>query len=417
MSSMGESEFPKNISGAIGINILEKDGKTIHIYYDNHGTQNYCDSNTKSLFIDQLISMLVSKGTQDKNVSIFLEELKYDKYMKIIKLWSGVKHIERMREFYNKVKKVDYVHPLDIRTILFTHSFELIRQLVMHKMSVDPNLRYTLSHFLSTGQYYYNLRLLFGLIEKNDSPQYKINNYQIGILMRDMFNNFQKIKDNKFKENFSYHFLALQKYVREFINKYVKGKEEMPSLDFFSYNIKSDNLSNPILSPGDISHRLGFPFKGLSDNIDKIGFMRSMDYINNAVMEMYSVLDILANLNKLNLVYTGYIHSSQISELLTNIYGFKNLYSDGQTNKNYDNLWNNSSMHKSCVKFPDSSSISSISSDDLPRMKYNDPLSSSDYFPNEVSKSKSYDKNIITKLDLINISDYLDKEELIKKDY
>jgi len=346
------SEFPKNIAGAIGISILEKDGKLIYIYYDNHATENYCGENTKALFIDQLISMLVSKGSDKKEVSIFLEELKYDKYMKIIKLWTGVKHVERMRELYDKVNKVDYVHALDIRTVLFTHSFEIIRQMVLNEVSNDPSLRYNLSNILKVGHYYYNIRLLFGLVSKNESPEYKINNYQIGVLMRDMLLNYEKLKDEEIREKFALHFLALKKYIKMFSDKYIKGKEDMYCLAFFNFNIKNDANNNPIKGPEDISHKLGFPFKDSDIDINKIGFMRSMDYINNSTMEMYSMLEILANLNKKNLIYTGYIHSSQITELFNKFYGFKIRYSDGMTEKNYDKLWTSEGMHKSCVLSP-----------------------------------------------------------------
>jgi hypothetical protein len=81
---------------------------------------------------------------------------------------------------------------------------------------------------------------------------------------------------------------------------------------------------------------------GYPINYIEMSFIDEYQLILDTTMEFYTLIKILGNIKKLNLVYYGFIHAGNFQYFLINIFNSKILYENGiTTNTVTDNLKKN----------------------------------------------------------------------------
>ena len=142
-----------NISGTIGLSILENQNNKIFIFYDDHQNKKYCKDN---YFISNLLNKIIKNPKYNKDTCLILEEPFINKTDKIKILWSESKHLEYFRKFYSKIinkcskNKVCFGFPADIRLSLLDVSIEEIMdsiELNKYKIKVFDYFKHILHLF------------------------------------------------------------------------------------------------------------------------------------------------------------------------------------------------------------------------------------------------------------------------------
>ena len=130
-----KQKYIKQISGAIGITILERSingiTKKVIIFADNHNNSNYCGESFSTSY--NIIKLLEKKKY---NSHILLEEVKRSNNSKLKELWSSNEHTVELKNFY--LNNTSTITPIDIRQYLYVVSWELLddktREFTMKKL-------------------------------------------------------------------------------------------------------------------------------------------------------------------------------------------------------------------------------------------------------------------------------------------
>ena len=111
----------QNISGVIGLSILQNKKNKIFIFYDDHQNVRYCGD---KFYISDLFSDLLKDENINKDICLLLEEQFYNNLKKIKVLWEESSHLHNFRQFYTKIinkctiDKVCFGYPVDVRLVL-----------------------------------------------------------------------------------------------------------------------------------------------------------------------------------------------------------------------------------------------------------------------------------------------------------
>ena len=236
-----------NISGTIGLSILENQNNKIFIFYDDHQNKKYCKDN---FFISNLLDNIIKDPKYNKDTCLILEEPFIKNSDKIKILWSDSKHLMYFRKFYSKIinkcgkDKVCFGFPADIRLTLLDISIEEI----MDNVNVNK-------YKIKIGEYFKYIIFLF------DIEPIIIENNNIINFLKKVFSTYTK----------SIYYIELEKKIINFYNKFIKDNK----------NIFINNLIKT-LSPEHYNFRYnkGYPFIKIND----IYFFDEIDKILSGIM-------------------------------------------------------------------------------------------------------------------------------------
>jgi hypothetical protein len=274
-----------NISGTIGLSILENENNKIFIFYDDHQNKKYCND---SFFISNLLDNIIKDPKYNKDTCLILEEPFIKNSDKIKILWSESKHLQYFRKFYSKIinkcgkNKVCFGFPADIRLSLLDISIEEIMD------NVELN-KYKIKMF----DYFKHIIFLFD-IEIITNTNNIINFLKIVFL---------KYKKSKF-------YIELEKKIINFYKKFIEDTKDMMINDF----IKTLSPKHYIFK-----YNKGYPFFETND----IYFFDEIDKILSGIMEFFMIIMIILLPYKFKFIYAGYYHSNNIKHILMNAYDYK----------------------------------------------------------------------------------------------
>jgi len=286
----------QNISGVIGLSILQNKKNKIFIFYDDHNNVRYCGD---KFYISDLFSDLLKNEKFSKDICLLLEEPFFNNLNKIKILWSQSGHLHNFRKFYTEImnkctkEKICSGYPVDVRLVLTDFSIEEI----MDIQNASPKYRK-----INMKTFFNPILFIFGihatLIKKNS-----IINF-----LKEFFLNF--INSRFYKE--------LYKKILLFYNKFVKDNEDLFLYDY----VKT-------LSPDNLNFRYvkGYPFI----NEANIYFFDEIDKILSGIMEFYTFILILILPHKFKFFYAGYYHSNNMKFILMNYYGYQLVSEYGTT--------------------------------------------------------------------------------------
>ena len=277
-----------SISGSISYAYvkLNKDIE-LYIYFDDHGNTNYC-KNKSAVFLDTHIK----KITKNKFANIYLEEPLNMKNVRSI--WKN-KHVNRMSSLYKTL--VDK----DIKIINFDIRTELSMFDIKHKNSLYEQIKKNKSH-----------NLLYNI------------NYLLEPFMKDSYKFGIELKQNKTLRQ-------LKKTVNRLLNKHKKNEFLVKHFKYIMFRFK--NLYN-FLYEKDItikkfvkvydyasSDHIGYPYK-MPELNDK-NVLDYYEFLLDSIMEFYFMLLLIDSGKRMNILYTGAYHSSNILYILKKYYGSK----------------------------------------------------------------------------------------------
>jgi hypothetical protein len=278
----------QNISGVIGLSILENKKNKIFIFYDDHNNVKYCRD---KFYISDLFSDLLKNDKFNKDMCLLLEEPFFNNLSKIKVLWGQSNHLYNFRQFYSKIinkctaEKVCVGYPVDVRLVLTEFSIEEI----MNTQNVSQKYRN-----INLKKFFNPILFLFGihttLLKKNS-----IIDFLKGIFIN--FNNSRFYKE-------------LYKRIILFYNKFVKDNEDLFLYDYIK-TLSPDNLNFKYIK--------GYPFI----NESNIYFFDEIDKILSGIMEFYTFIMILILPHKFKFFYAGYYHSNNMKFILINYYGYR----------------------------------------------------------------------------------------------
>jgi hypothetical protein len=301
----------QNISGVIGLSILENKKNKIFIFYDDHQNIKYCRD---KFYISDLFSELLKNEKINKDICLLLEEPFYNNLKKIKVLWNESIHLRNFRNFYTKIinkcttERICVGIPIDVRLVLTDFSIEEIIDI----QNVAPKYRN-----IKINIFFNPILYIFGIHAT------LLNKSSIIEFLKNVFSNFIGLEFYK----------ELKKRIILFYNKFIKENE-----DLFLYNfIKT--LSNEHLN---FNYIKGYPFI----NTDNIYFFDEIDKILSGIMELFSYIMILILPQKFKFYYAGYYHSNNIKFILINYYGYK-LVSEYGITENIESK--NSSIINNCI--------------------------------------------------------------------
>jgi len=300
-----------NISGVIGLSILENKKNKIFIFYDDHQNIKYCGD---KFYISDLFSELLKNEKINKDICLLLEEPFYNNLKKIKVLWNESVHLHNFRNFYTKIinkcttERICFGIPIDVRLVLTDFSIEEI----MDIKNVAPKYRnIKIKNFFNPILYLFNIHA--SLLKKSSIIEF----------LKNVFSNFIGLEFYK----------ELHKRIILFYNKFIKDNE-----DLFLYNfIKT--LGHEHLN---FNYIKGYPFI----NTDNIYFFDEIDKLLSGIMELFSYIMILILPQKFKFYYAGYYHSNNIKFILMNYYGYKLVSEYGITE---DIEIKNSSIINNCI--------------------------------------------------------------------
>jgi hypothetical protein len=301
----------QNISGVIGLSILQNKKNKIFIFYDDHNNIKYCGD---KFYISDLFSDLLKNEKINKEICLLLEEPFYNNLNKIKILWGDSGHLHSFRQFYSKVinkctkERICSGYPIDVRLVLTDFSIEEI----MDVQSASSKYRkITIKTFFNPILFLFNIHKT--LLKKNS-----IINF-----LKDIFLNFTNSRFYK----------ELYKRILLFYNKFVKDNEDLYLYDY----VKT-------LSPENLNFRYikGYPFL----NEVNIYFFDEIDKILSGIMELYTFILILILPQKFKFFYAGYYHSNNMKYILMNYYGYQLVSEYGITE---DIETKNSSKISNCI--------------------------------------------------------------------
>ncbi len=293
-----------NISGSIGLSILEERStrKKVYIFYDDHSNKKYCKTN--NFFINNLFEYFY---LTKENPIFLLEEPFVSSGDNLFELWNDSVHIVKFKNFYYKLAskcKDGYTckaFPTDVRLSIIDVSIEQIYENL-------SNLDYFNDYDISIEYYFRNLFYLFD-IDNYYTTSSNVDNSTPDKIIYFIKKVFSIFKDTDYYKN-------LKNKVLVFYLNFIKGKENTKIYDF----VKSNYSTN-------FYYTKGFPF--LDSNNYKMS--DQMDKIFSGIMEFYIVIltNFVDNLNII--VNAGYYHCNNIEFILTNYFDYKLIYTTGFT--------------------------------------------------------------------------------------
>ena len=243
------------ISGSIGMVKLQKNDKSIYMFYDDHSNISYC-KNTDSIFLYEMIDKIV-KSTRD--YIILLEEPFVNNYSNIKFLWNETPHIIKFRKYYKKIikkcsdTKICKIFPVDIRLIICDVSIdELISNID------SPN--YFDNYKINVFEYFKHLLYLFDYIDWDDK------------LFENSDQNIFFLKSVFKKNTQDEYYIKLKYQFDKLYNKFIEPNKYIDIKSFiFKYKLEQYDFF------------IGYPFENNNENI----FLNQYDKLINGIMELY----------------------------------------------------------------------------------------------------------------------------------
>lgn len=299
----------QNISGVIGLSILQNKKNKIFIFYDDHQNIKYCRD---KFYISDLFSDLLKNNKINKEICLLLEEPFYNNLSKIKVLWSESGHLHKFRQFYTQIinkctkDKLCVGYPVDIRLALTDFSIEEILE-SPNKLQKYANI--DLKSYFNPILYLFNIHNT--LLKKNNIIDY----------LKNIFINFINLQFYK----------ELYKRIINFYIKFIKYNENLLLCEYIK-TLSPDNYN--------LKYIKGYPFI----NNDNIYFFDEIDKILSGIMEFFTFIMILILPQKFKFFYAGYYHSNNMKYILMNYYGYQLVSEYGITedieNKNSFNINN-----------------------------------------------------------------------------
>ena len=278
----------QNISGVIGLSIIQNKKNKIFIFYDDHNNVRYCED---KFYISDLFSDLLKNKKFSKDICLLLEEPFFNNLSKIKVLWGNSGHLYNFRKFYTEIMskctkdKVCSGYPVDVRLVLTDFSIEEI----MDIQNASPKYKN-----INMKTFFNPILFLFGihttLLKKSSIIDF----------LKDIFVNFAKSRFYK----------ELHKRIIHFYNKFVKDNENLFLYDYVK-TLSPDNLNFRYIK--------GYPFI----NESNIYFFDEIDKILSGIMEFFTFIIILILPHKFKFFYAGYYHSNNMKFILMNYYGYE----------------------------------------------------------------------------------------------
>jgi hypothetical protein len=289
------------ISGAIGLSIFKNRGKYYCIFYDDHHNSSYCGGND-SVFIDKFVKVILGEGCSRK-AHLFVEELKYPS-VKMEYMWKNSKHLGLFNKLLENLDECS-VSLTDIRNCFLPFDIDI----------------YDETDRITNGEYFHFLFYFFDLVSNNEILNEK---------HRWMYEKIELLK--KCKDDNSYYNAIKEKVVQlknelnmnEFLNKKMQTKQS----NFYKR----------------------FPFIEISR------VSECFSVILDGIMEYYTMCCIFNKSKKINIVYYGLAHTTNIAYFMEEKCGFKIIYNSGFTYKNMATISNFSKIPnglRSCVRLDD----------------------------------------------------------------
>lgn len=305
----------QNISGVIGLSILQNKKNKIFLFYDDHNNIKYCKD---KFYISDLFSDLIKNEKFSNDICFLLEEPFFNNLNKIKILWSESSHLYNFRKFYadimSKCSKDKHCigYPVDVRLVLTDFSIEEI----MNNENASPAYRnINIEHFFNPILYLFGIQST--LLKKNSIIDF----------LKNIFFNF---KSSRF-------YKELHNKIINFNNKFIKDNKNILLYEY----IKT-------LRPSDLNfnYMKGYPFI----KEDNIYFFDEIDKILSGIMEFFTFIIILILPHKFKFFYAGYYHSNNLKFILMNYYNYELVSEYGITEdvekKNYSSIYNCISVEK-----------------------------------------------------------------------
>jgi len=305
----------QNISGVIGLSILQNDKNKIFLFYDDHNNVKYCKD---KFYISDLFSDLTKNPKFSKDICFLLEEPFFNNLNKIKILWNEGGHLYNFRKFYTEIMskcskdKNCIGYPVDVRLVLTEFSIEEL----MTNENTSPTFKsINFESFFNPILYLFEIE--HKLLKKNSIIDF----------LKNFFLNF---KSSRF-------YKELDKKIINFYNKFIKENKNILICDY----IKTLNQSNL-----NFTYIKGYPFI----NTDNIYFFDEIDKILSGIMEFFTFIVISILPHKFKYFYAGYYHSNNLKFILMNYYNYKLISEYGITedveNKKYSSINNCISVEK-----------------------------------------------------------------------
>jgi hypothetical protein len=232
-------------------------------------------------------SKFISDWLLTKNSKVLLEEVPRMKGSELLELWSS-KHIQKLKDLYLKqTLNENKIEGIDVRPLLIPFSLSVFKVNDIEKDYIEKIKNMNLIDYLKLLDSFFELK-----------HKYFIEN--IGNVYTDM-------NDEKLKK----HFLKLKN----------------------SYNNLKKQYNNNVLVK----------------NID-IVFENNIDELLSSIMEWYTIAKIYYN-NKIGInkfiIHAGLVHTTNLNEILIDLYDYKKINSDGEIDINKIKDDNNN-----CLKIP-----------------------------------------------------------------
>jgi hypothetical protein len=236
---------------------------------------------------NQFENKFISEWLETKKSKILLEEVPRIEGSKLIELWSS-KHIQKLKDLYLKQKlNENQIEGIDVRPLLIPFTLDIFKVDNIDKEYIEKIKNMNIIDYLKLLDSFFELK-----------HQYFIEN--IGEVYVVMNNEILKK-----------HFLKLK-------NSFIDLKKD------YSVNI-------------------------LVKNIDLV-FQNKIEELLSSIMEWYSIAKIFFN-NKLGInkfiIHAGLVHTTNLNDILTNLYDYKKINSNGEININKIKDDNNN-----CLKIP-----------------------------------------------------------------
>jgi hypothetical protein len=301
----------QNISGVIGLSILQNKKNKIFIFYDDHQNVRYCGD---KFYISDLFSDLLKDESINKDICLLLEEPFLNNLKKIKVLWGESSHLHKFRQFYTKIinkctiDKVCFGYPVDVRLVLTDFSIEEI----MDSQNVSQKYKN-----IDIKNFFNPILFLFDINKT--------------LLKKSSIIDFLKVVFLNFTDTLFYK--ELNKRILLFYNKFIKHNENKILYDY----VKT-------LSPEHLNFKYikGYPFI----NEDNIYFFDEIDKILSGIMEFFTFIIILILPHKFKFFYAGYYHSHNMKFILMKYYGYQLISEYGITE---DIETKNSSKINNCI--------------------------------------------------------------------
>lgn len=254
-----------DLSGAVGATTFKYNGNYLVIFHDNHDPQEYCPEHQK--YISDFAEDLIKRY----DANFFVEEPTNTTTQP--NLYFKTPHLTEFAKFYTKYKNKASVIPIDIRHSLFGFSN-------MSVMLLTVSGHYTVTNKLQ--------KLLNLYPSAQTGGAYNWTNYRTEI-------------DN--------HFNKIYQKLIDFQIMFLNKNPHMP-LSVFVQKHKPLQEDESYLSNFD------YPFY----KSEPYDIRMEYEWLQDAIMEFYTIYKILDNQAKTNVLYVGFIHGQRIANILNKHY-------------------------------------------------------------------------------------------------